>query len=239
MVSTRSVLPHLTAGRSDEADITVPGDIRRLPLPGRQGMSVINPLALRRRPGGRRLPLRAPGCPASRTPRQPHTPRQPRTPASPAREPGPGLVNDHDGALLSLGKRSETRWVSGVSSARDVVYCAVRPAGVRPAARNARAGGEGRRFVCSSGGQGTRDCRQMRAAGLPGPPLCGYRMPHRGRNRDKTGIRPLRRKLRLIWDAHGAATMEHCCCYGEGLRSHAAAPPRDGCGPGWAPGQQR
>ena len=90
MVSTRSVLPHLTAGRSDEADITVPGDIRRLPLPGRQGMSVINPLALRRRPGGRRLPLRAPGCPASRTPRQPHTPRQPRTPASPAREPGPG-----------------------------------------------------------------------------------------------------------------------------------------------------
>ena len=35
--------------------------------------------------------------------------------------------------------------------------------------RYARAGGEGRRFVCSFGGQGTRDCRQMRAAGLPGP----------------------------------------------------------------------
>ena len=98
--------------------------------------------------------------------------------------------NGNDAPSWSPGKRSETRWVSGVSGARDVVYCAVRPAGVRPAARNARPGGEGRRFVCSSGGQGTRNCRQMRAAGLPGPPLCGHRMPHRNRNRDKTGIRP-------------------------------------------------
>ncbi len=38
--------------------------------------------------------------------------------------------------------------------------------------------------------------------------------------------------------ARGAATMEHRCCYGEGLRSHAAAGPRGGCGAGWAPGKQ-
>ena len=33
----------------------------------------------------------------------------------------------------------------------------------------------------------------MRAAGLPGPPVCGYRMPHRDTNRNKTGIRAVMR----------------------------------------------
>ena len=148
-----------------------------------------------------------PGPAARACLRAPAAAPAPRAPGQSRHRPGHNHEVEHRGGPVSVPEQG------GFQACRvpfDVIYSAVSGRKARSAARNARPGGQDRRFVCSSGGPDPRNCRQIRAAALPGPELCRPRVPCPGHELCRSRRRfTTRRKLRLIWDAYLTTAMLH------------------------------